>query len=299
MILLTGATGFLGSRLLKKLAEQGYDVVCVKRSTSDCRRVAGFFDRARWLDSDRIRLESMFVENKIEVVIHCATNYGRDDIHYFDAYESNLGFPLQLMKYAERYGCRYFINTSTFFVREIEQQRWNGRKVYMDAYVRSKDMFCMIARNHIEKTGMVFINLQPEHIYGMDDHTEKFVDCLVKSLRENVPVIELSAGTQKRDWIYIDDVVSAYMTVLDRLPCFAPGSFHHFEVGTGKETSLKSFVLLAKEKLCSSSVLEFGKKQMYENELESSCAANEDLKKLGWKPQFDLEKGIEQMIEEK
>ena len=53
-ILLTGATGFLGSHVLKKFVENQYEVVALKRSTSDLWRIKNVVDKVKYYDIDQI-----------------------------------------------------------------------------------------------------------------------------------------------------------------------------------------------------------------------------------------------------
>lgn len=296
MILLTGATGFLGSKLLKRLIAEKYEVVCVKRTTSDCDKVRELYSCCKWINIDEENVETAFQKYDIETVIHCATNYGRKRGTYLEVYESNLGFPLSLLKYAQQYGCRYFINTDTFFVKEIDVLWTNNEPVYMNDYVKSKYIFTNIVKDHISEMNLSFINLQLEHIYGQDDGAGKFVDYLIRNLSQNVTAIELTEGVQQRDWTYIEDVLSAYKVVLEKQEDFQEGVFYHFEVGTGKATSLREFVETVKKLANSTTKLEFGKRQMNANELEKSWADNRELCKLGWNPCYDIVRGIQQML---
>ena len=59
-ILLTGATGFLGSHLLKTLVSKGYEVVVLKRSTSDMWRLKGFEHTFKRYDIERVTLKKAF-----------------------------------------------------------------------------------------------------------------------------------------------------------------------------------------------------------------------------------------------
>lgn len=295
MILLTGATGFLGSKLLRELINKKYKIVCIKRSTSDCSRVKDIFSECEWFDNDEDNIEEVFRKNKIDIIIHCATNYGRIAGEGIKVYDSNLAFPLKLVQYALKYGCKYFINTDSFFVREI-QSLWVGNEVvYMDAYAKSKYIFTHIIKDQINEIELAFINLQLEHIYGPGDGKGKFVESLIMNLLNNVPKIELTEGLQKRDWIYVDDVVSAYITVLEKINNFSPKQYYHFEVGTGVETSLREFVEAAKKITNSTTELEFGKRPMNTNELKNSCADNRKLSDLGWIPHYDILSGIKEI----
>ena len=93
-ILLTGATGFLGSHLLKALLQEGHIVTVVKRSTSDCRRIAGHLNKCRVYDIDRTSLKTIFSEKHLDAVIHCATQYGKGNIEADKIISSNGLFPV-------------------------------------------------------------------------------------------------------------------------------------------------------------------------------------------------------------
>lgn len=295
MILLTGATGFLGSRLLKKLLDEKYSVVCLKRRTSDLKRVDGFWKKCEWIDIEEKDYEYIFEKYNVNVVIHCATEYGKNKTDTIGVYNSNLVFPLKLLECANKYDCRLFINTSTFFVREVNSL-WTQEKLYADSYVKSKFVFSQIAKDSAGQLRLRFVNLQLEHVYGNDGRESKFVDWLLNALRSNNSSIELTSGKQVRDWVYIDDVVDAYIVVLNNLESFRESAYYHYEVGTGKGTSLKEFVLLAHELAESTATLVFGAREMAPNELMYSCADNKSLCELGWHPKTDITQGIIAML---
>lgn len=297
MILLTGATGFLGSKLLETLICKQHGVICMKRSTSDLSRVRKLITQCKWIDIDKEGIETVFQKYYIETIIHCATSYGRKPEDYFEVYKGNVDFPITILECAIQHGSRYFINTDSFFVKIIDSLWKKNGRLYMDAYVKSKYIFTNIVKDYVEEMNLAFINLQLEHIYGADNGTEKFVDWLVRNLLQNVPAIELTEGKQLRDWIYIEDVVSAYLTILEKRAIFQAGRFYQFEVGTGKATSLREFVELAKELAHSTTKLDFGKRQLNRNELEKSCADNSELCKLGWEPSYNIASGLAQILE--
>ena len=76
-ILLTGATGFLGSHLLKYLFKKRYEVVVLKRSTSDVSRITKIIDNVTTYNIDETPIELAFKSHKIDVVMHLATSYGK------------------------------------------------------------------------------------------------------------------------------------------------------------------------------------------------------------------------------
>ncbi len=60
------------------------------------------------------------------------------------------------------------------------------------------------------------VNLKLEHMYGPKDDDSKFVTWITNQMLNNISSIDLTEGTQKRDFIYIDDVVDAYMLMLEK-----------------------------------------------------------------------------------
>jgi nucleoside-diphosphate-sugar epimerase len=294
IVLLTGATGVLGSIILKTLIKENHNVICLKRIKSNILLVKDVYNKSIWYDVDYIDLKKIFVENKIDVIIHTATNYGRNYSEYFDAYTANVIMPIELLNLANSYGCSAFISTGTFFDKELHNISFDHELVYMDTYVKSKHIFEYIAQNNIKNMNMTFINMRLEHVYTATGDG-KFVNYVVNSLRNNVKELELSEGSQKRDWIYVDDVVSAYLVVLKNLNNLQHHKYYMFEVGTGTSHSVREFVEMAKKIIDSNTVLLFGKYPVNSTELEESKADISNLQKFGWNPNFDLASGIKEV----
>lgn len=294
-IFLTGGTGFLGSKILKMLVEHDDSVVCLKRKSSNMARVVEIQEKCSWVDSDELDFENLFEVEKFDAVIHCATNYGRGQEDCFSTVCTDLCFSIDLLHLASNYNVPFFINTDTCFSRNLCGNI--GGDVYLWNYTASKTFFVEFARHNAEKINCAFVNMCLEHVYGADDGKGKFVDFIFESLCTNVASIELSEGLQKRDWIFVDDVVDAFETILLNKDNFKKGTFFSLEVGTGVATSVADFVGMVKRMSESTTRLDFGKKQMAKGELMFSVADNKNLVKLGWKPQYSLEDGIKKILE--
>jgi len=295
-VLLTGATGVFGSSLLQDLLLCKHSVICLKRSFSIIdKNVSKVFESVSWYNADEIILEKIFKENNIDVVIHTATNYGKNESDFFDAYDANLFLPIELLRLASKYKSKAFISTGTFFDKELAAMPLSTQNVYMDTYVKSKHIFEYIAKSGICTTDMSFINMRLEHVYGLDGR-RKFVNYILESLKNNVESLNLSEGWQERDWIYIDDVVQAYLTVLNNLEALNKSQSYVFEVGTGETHTVREFVELCKKIIGSDTVLLFGTQQMNNNELRFSKANTESLQSLGWRPKFTIEEGIKKIL---
>lgn len=280
-ILLTGATGFLGSHLLKKLLQDGYYVAVLKRSHSNCSRIEEEIKKCWTYDIDCTPPDMIFQEKKFDAVIHCATDY-RKNIPADRVAESNLIFPLQLLEAAIEAQCPYFINTDSFFTKQLPERFEKRQMLYAPEYTLSKYQFREWGKLRAIEGKIIFVNLQMEHIYGPDDGEGKFVTFLIRSMQNGVQELDLTDGIQIRDFIYVEDAVSAYLAVLEHMKELS--GYCHFEVGTGISHTVRELVETIRAGLGAETRLNFGKRLRTESEIMFSTAQVEHLMQLGWEP---------------
>lgn len=280
-ILLTGATGFLGSHLLESLLKAKYKVVILKRSTSDVWRIEHLLSKVVSYNVDQYDLELAFLEQKIDIVIHTACSYGRKGELISDVVETNLVYGLKLLDACLKFNTNTFFNTDTLLHKNL------------NIYTLSKKQFVEWLVQVSDKVQVV--NLKLEHMFGPKDDAGKFVSWIVGQLKRKAPEIKLTSGEQKRDFIYIDDVVSAYMTTLgqcEKLPVFS-----EYDVGTGQSISVKVFVEKLKKAFESQfgstqTKLNFGAIPLREGEVTRVDVNNSTLIELGWHPKMSLDEGL-------
>ncbi len=286
-ILITGATGFLGSRVLEMLVERGYGAVVLKRSFSDTWRIGkGLLGKVAAYDIDKTGLEKPFAENRIDAVVHTATSYGRSGESASRIAETNLLFPLKLLELALANKAGAFINTDTVLPESL------------NFYAMSKRQFAAYAKKLCGGRGcrMKFINLGLEHMYGPKDNGTRFVPRLINAMLSGEPSIDLTEGRQRRDFIYIDDVAGAYATVLSSIGKFGEG-FSELDVGTGKPIEIRELAMLVKELCNAKTELLFGAIPYREGEVMESTAKSGRLRELGWKANTNIKEGLEKTIE--
>jgi len=284
-ILLTGATGFLGSHLLKSMVESGHKVIALKRSTSDIYRVEEYLERASFYNIDQIDISELFTNNKIDIVINTATDYGRKDTKLSSVVNTNVIFGLQLLEVSINNGVKVFINTDTLLERNI------------NAYALSKAQlvdWMQFLSNDTTK----MVNIKIEHMYGVLDDDNKFIYWLINQLKQKVQSVNLTSGIQKRDFIYIDDIVTAYEVIIDHIDTLS--NYEEFELGCGKAVELKTFIETLYKELSKNQKIEtelnFGAIKYRDGENMCMQADISKLKILGWKPKISMEDGIKRII---
>lgn len=285
-VLLTGATGFLGSYLLEALLLKGYKLVILKRATSKVWRIEHLMSQVISYDVDIQPLELAFTDQRIDYVMHTACHYGRNDNYISQIVETNLMFSLRILDACIKFNTDTFFNTDTLLSK------------HLNVYSLSKKQFVEWLRQCSDKIKVV--NLKLEHMYGPKDDVSKFVPWVISQLKKNVPEIKLTSGNQLRDFIFIDDVVYAYLCTLENIKSL--GSFSQFDVGTGKSISVKHFVKKVKQRSeivfgLNKTILLFGAIPNRPGELMKVKVNNTELLDLGWKPKYSVDEGLSKLID--
>ena len=285
-ILITGATGFLGSHLLPALIDKGYDIIILKRSFSNTWRIQNVLSQIESYDIDKVSIKKIFDENEIGGIIHLATDYGRknnsDTIQMFKA---NIELPAKLLDLGCKYRIIFFINTHTF---------WNSK---YNLYSAMKNSFIEIAKYFSANFKVKFINMKIEHMYGEKDEYSKFIPFVIKNILEGKE-IRATKGEQKRDFIYVNDVIDAYLKVLDNLGNLND-NFIEFEIGTGNSISLRDLLSKIEEVINKKANIniKWGAIPYKKNEIFDSKANTEKAKQyLGWTPKYDISNGLKRTI---
>lgn len=283
-ILITGATGFLGSHLIKALLQEGHQIAALIRTRSNFSRTSLVSPQLMVYDLDEYELAKVFLDfDGFDAVIHTATCYGRKNETPDQIFQANTFLPLQLLRTASDFKTKVFINTDTVLNK------------FMNCYAFSKKQFAEWGTYFAENGLIGFLNIQLAQFYGPDDDESKFPPYIVTSCLKNIPELKLTAGEQKRDFIYISDVVSAYLILLQNA--------HHFELkytdiplGSGSAITIRAFVETVHQLTHSSTFLDFGALPYRKFEMDEPRIDTRALKALGWSTQMTLPEGITQMI---
>ena len=285
---ITGATGFIGSHLARELLGRGWTVHALKRAESSVGLLADVAAQIQWHDADPAVMESAWDSiGRADVVFHLATEYGRDNVPASRVAEVNLIFPLRLLEQANRMGVPLVVATGTYFPTSYP---------YLRHYTLTKKQFSEWGKVWSQETGRRFISVELQHAFGPGDRTGKFVPWIMGQCAQNAERIELTSGTQEKDFVYIDDVVDALIVLHDQQD-HLPSQYCEVPCGSGSTVSLRKFIELVHAASKSTSELAFGVLPNREGELQRSCADVHLLKSLGWTAKTRIEDGIRMALD--
>lgn len=276
---------------MRALRADGHRVVLLKRSFSKTGRVRDLLedhDGVRAWNIDETPLREAFLNDKIDVIAHFATDYGRKNVPPSVVIDANLALPLKLLELAREFSVGTFINTDTILDKRVSTYSLSKRQFaeWLEAF--SEDVF-----------GIGFVL---EHFFGPGDDPTKFVSSMVAAMVRGEKSIDVTPGEQQRDFIFIDDVIDAFMTIFDRLDdiraSLEGGRTKRFEVGGGEPVSIREFLLLLKRLSGADGTrLRFGALPYRENESMESHVDLSELHKLGWRRRVTLEDGLKRTLE--
>lgn len=277
-ILITGINGYLGSNLAKSL-DKNCNIIGLEYSLHNLNRIKDYNFKIYSVENGIP--DELFVDNDIDIIIHTATFYGRQNESVKTIANANLFIPFDLLDKAIKNRSKAFINTDTVLDR------------FVSTYSLTKNHFrewLYLRRNEIK-----IVNMKLEHFYGPDAPDTNFITAMIKRLKQNETSIDLTEGEQLRDFIYIDDVVNAFQTVLRNQQLLE--NFNEYQVSTKELISIKKLMMTLKQLTGSSSKLNFGAIPYRENELMYSETDNSALVKIGWSPLNTINDGLKKIFE--
>lgn len=284
--MVTGGSGYLGSHLVKAFVKQGYRVGALVRSTSSNERLNIQDKSFELLFADTLGDAENAVQKFFpDVIVHTACSYGRKSETPFEVFQANVALGMAMLKASVSLeNPPTFVNTGTVLPANS------------NLYALTKNQFSDLGRRMSESSSnkLQFIDVALQHMLGPHDDTSKFTSFVIQGCANNVDSIALSNGEQRRDFIFIEDVVSAYQTLISKRQEIT--AYERIEMGSGFAVAIKDFVELVKRLSGASTTLNFGAIPSRPNDPPELKADISRLALLGWSPAFTLENGIKDTL---
>lgn len=300
-VLVTGASGFIGSHLTRRLVNEGAKVYGLIRcgSSSDLWRIQDIFNKIEVVRIDIRDYESLLTAiKKIEPVkifhLAASVNVSRS-LHLLpEMVDTNITGTLNLLRALDHIEYDCFINTGTSEeygnnpTPFIEDQPMMPVSPY-SASKASTTMFCQMLHKTV---GLPITTLRPFLTYGPMQEANMLVPSVIKSTIEG-RTIEMTKGEQTREFNYVDDVVDGFIRA-----SISPRALGEIiNIGNGKEYKIVDVVQLILDLMDSTIKPNIGALPYRSGETWNFFCDNTKARNiLAWEPKVDLENGLKKTI---
>lgn len=287
-VLVTGASGFIGSRLCERLKDAGAIVHGVSRRQHNDGAVS------RWWQAeldDELATRQLVKSVAPEFIFHLASFVsGKREIEYvLPALRSNLLSTVNLLISATEYGCPKLVLTGS--LEEVEGDAVTATPA--SPYAAAKGAASTYARMFHRLYGTPVVTARLFMVYGPNqkDHTKLVPYVTLSLLRGQLP--QLMSGTREVDWIYVDDVIDAYLCLASKQGLDG----ETLDVGSGELTSVRGVVEHLVEIVRPGAQAEFG--SVVDRPFERVRVADVEhaYALTGWKPKTALVDGLKQSVD--
>lgn len=282
----TGATGFIGSRVVRRLLQAGLMVRALSGGSSR-HRLIDVADRVCWYGLAESDIHKAACD--ATHFFHFAVAYDRPGVSDESLHECNVALPLRVIDaLPDRPDdpCRCVLG-DTFFrkfpVPATAQPRYTASKLLLARTLADRPL----------RPGLRVALLQIEQVYGPGDSLDKVLPRVTAQLLQPVARVALTSAQQRRDLVHVDDVVEAALVLvcsdwqgLATVPC-----------GSGQAVPMRAVFERLKQVTGSPSELGFGDRPA-DNDIESSVADLAWLRGLGWQPSVELDDGLHALADD-
>ena len=296
MILLTGATGFLGKRVSRQLQAKGLSFTATSKSLGVDLR-------------NRSELSDLMVDTKPDYILNCAAFVGGIQFghqHPVELFQNNLQMTLNLLEAAQQFGVTRVVNPisncaypgdATLFK---EDQFWDGplhESVMVYGFVRKASWVGAWA--YAQQYQLDVMNIILSNMYGPEDHFEAershalgaLIMKFVGAKQNDSPHVDVwGSGKPVREWLHVDDGAQAMIRAMSVAPSLEP-----INIGIAKGISV-----IEMAKLISDIVGYEGEIKLDLTKLDGAPYKTVDGARgrshFGWQPEIDFEQGIRDTI---
>lgn len=292
-ILLTGATGMIGSAIVREAINQNYEITCLVRKASS--RIKNIPDspKVKIVDCNITEYSTIVLDNKYDVFIHLAwdktTVGGRDDV---DCQLKNIQYTLDAVRLAKKCGCSVFIGAGSqaeYGVQSVPLTPillCNPESGYGIAKYTAGKFSSLLC----QQLGIRFNWLRILSVYGKNDGENTLISYCIRELK-NGRSPELTKCEQTWDYLNCDDAARAFLAVAEK---GVDGKT--YPLGSGHGRKLSEYLEDLRSAINPSVLLGFGKKEYYPHQPMYLVADVSELEKdTGWKAEEEFKKIIREI----
>ncbi|RJQ56938.1 MAG: NAD-dependent epimerase [Desulfobacteraceae bacterium] len=324
-VLVTGAAGFIGFHLSKRLLDAGYRIFGLDNMNA-------YYDTAlkqarlemlmRYPDfsfieadlSDRNAMGALFKENAFDVVVNLAAQAGvRYSLKNPNAYvDSNLVGFLNILE-----GCRsrkvkhlVFASSSSVYGANTEMPFSVHHNVDhpVSLYAATKKANELMAHTYSHLYGLPCTGLRFFTVYGPWGRPDMALFQFTRAILDRKPITVFNHGNMQRDFTYIDDIIEGVVRIMGKLPVPDPAwsgnrpdpgtsyaPYRIYNIGNNSPVRLMEFIAVLERVLGREATKEF--RELQPGDVISTYADVDDLERdIGFKPKTSIEEGIRRFV---
>jgi len=319
-IYVAGGTGLVGSAIIKKLLEKGYENII---STYHNRKPTN--EKVKWIKLDLLNqkdVEEFFQNEKPEFVILAAAKVGgivANNTYRADFIYENLQIQNNIIhqSYLNNVKKLLFLGSTCIYPKNAPQPM---KEEYLltseleytnEPYAIAKIAGIKMCESYNLQYGTNFISVMPTNLYGKNDNfdleTSHVLPALIRKMHEaklnNTPKVEIwGSGKPRREFLYSEDMADACIFILENRDFKDTYDSEtkeirntHINIGTGEDISIKDLAYLIKKIVGYEGELYFNTSKP-----DGTMVKRTDVTKLhslGWKHKIELEEGIRKVYE--
>ncbi|GBU22824.1 hypothetical protein R80B4_02736 [Fibrobacteres bacterium R8-0-B4] len=296
-IVLTGATGMIGSAMARIALEQGMEVLCIAKK--DSRRIDNLpkSDRLKIVRADLSEYAGLEITGDYDVFYHLAweetVGAFRDSA---EAQVKNIQYALDAARLAKRLGCRKFvgIGSQAEYGAVAEPLKPETPEHPESSYGITKYTAGKLSRQLCEQLELEFNWVRVLSVYGPADGTHTLIMYAIRELQAGRSP-EFTKCEQVWDYLYSDDAAAALLAI------GAKGvDGKTYPLGSGQARRLSEYLEALRDVVNPTGVLQFGKKEYYPHQPMHLCADISELTAdTGWRPEVSFTEGVGRIIAKK
>lgn len=330
-ILVTGAAGFIGFHLSRRLLAEGNEVVGldnlnayydVTLKQSRLKILEGMgkdpespsFSFVRADLADRKAMEALFAENRFDIVVNLAAQAGvRYSLENPQAYvESNLVGFMNILEGCRHHGVKHLVFASSSSVYGANTRMPFSVHDNVDhplsLYAATKKANELMAHSYASLYKLPSTGLRFFTVYGPWGRPDMALFLFTRAILEGRPIDVFNEGRMERDFTYIDDIVEGLTRVLLKIPVpnpawrgdapdpsssFAP--YRLYNIGNNRPVALMEFIETLEEQLGRKAIRNF--LPMQAGDVPATSADVDDLMAaVGFRPATPIAEGIRRFV---
>lgn len=324
-ILVTGAAGFIGFHLAKRLLERGDEVVGLD-NLNDYYDVRLKLDRLKQLDGqpgfkfvkigleDREEIERLFVVEKFDKVVNLAAQAGvRYSIQNPHVYiESNIVGFMNILEACRHNGVKHLVYASSSSVYGANTTMPFSVHHNVDhpvsLYAATKKSNELMAHTYSSLYGLPTTGLRFFTVYGPWGRPDMALFLFTKAILEGKPIDVYNNGKMQRDFTYIDDIIEGVVRATDKVaapnqawsggspdPGTSYAPYRIYNIGNNNPVDLMQFIETLEEQLGKSAIKNL--LPIQPGDVPATAADVDDLMQdVGFRPSTTVDEGIERFV---